>query len=300
MSVRSRFGFFGVTEEEASHSRLTTRDMTNLALASPFEAQNIEVDLTSFFANDKTAGSIVRSFVFVSPKDLAFTKVDDLRQASIEFHSVIFGNNGAIVEQLKRGATIRFSESEYAHVVKNGLGFSIDLPVKWPGDYQVRVAIRDRTSSQIGSAGQFVEVPDLQKKNLAVSGIVLGTVAGDVRDTMANPGTRRFAQNSNLHFAYVIYNASQFVNPVVEARLFRDGKNVYSGPAAPVQTANQPDPDRLFVNSALRLADLEPGNYYLQVVISDKAGDKKKIVPVVQWIDFEIVKAEPDAAAPVK
>jgi VWFA-related protein len=300
MSVRSRFGFFGVTEEEASHSRLTTRDMTNLALASPFEAQNIEVDLTSFFANDKTAGSIVRSFVFVSPKDLAFTKVDDLRQASIEFHSVIFGNNGAIVEQLKRGATIRFSESEYAHVVKNGLGFSIDLPVKWPGDYQVRVAIRDRTSSQIGSAGQFVEVPDLQKKNLAVSGIVLGTVAGDVRDTMANPGTRRFAQNSNLHFAYVIYNASQFVNAVAEARLFRDGKNVYSGPAAPVQTANQPDPDRLFVNSALRLADLEPGNYYLQVVISDKAGDKKKIVPVVQWIDFEIVKAEPDAAAPVK
>jgi VWFA-related protein len=300
MSVRSRFGFFGVTEEEASHSRLTTRDMTNLALASPFEAQNIEVDLTSFFANDKTAGSIVRSFVFVSPKDLAFTKVDDLRQASIEFHSVVFGNNGAIVEQLKRGATIRFSESEYAHVVKNGLGFSIDLPVKWPGDYQVRVAIRDRTSSQIGSAGQFVEVPDLQKKNLAVSGIVLGTVAGDVRDTMANPGTRRFAQNSNLHFAYVIYNASQFVNAVAEARLFRDGKNVYSGPAAPVQTANQPDPDRLFVNSALRLADLEPGNYYLQVVISDKAGDKKKIVPVVQWIDFEIVKAEPDAAAPVK
>jgi hypothetical protein len=128
----------------------------------------------------------------------------------------------------------------------------------------------------------------------------LGTVAGDVRDTMANPGTRRFAQNSNLHFAYVIYNASQFVNAVAEARLFRDGKNVYSGPAAPVQTANQPDPDRLFVNSALRLADLEPGNYYLQVVISDKAGDKKKIVPVVQWIDFEIVKAEPDAAAPVK
>lgn len=288
MEVRSRNGFFGVSEEEASRSRLTTRDMTNLALASPFEAKDIEIDLTSFFANDKTAGSIVRSFFYISPKDLAFTKVNELHQASIEFHGVIFGNNGVVVEQLRRGATIRFSDSEYEHVLRNGMGFSLDLPVKRPGDYQVRVAIRDRTSSQIGSAGQFVEVPDLNKRNLAVSGIVLGTVAGDAQQAMANPGARRFQRNSDLYFAYMIYNATQFANPVVEARLFRDGKNIYSGQEEPIRTANQPDPNRLFVNGAIKLSkDLEPGNYYLQVVITDKAA-KKKVAPVIQWIDFEI------------
>jgi hypothetical protein len=170
------------------------------------------------------------------------------------------------------------------------MGFSLDLPVKRPGDYQVRIAIRDRTSSQIGSAGQFVTVPDLDKKKLAVSGIVLGTVAGDARETMANPGTTRFQQNADVYFAYMIYNLSQFVTPVVQTRLFREGKNVYSGLEQPVPTTNQPDPNRLFVNGALKLsADLEPGNYYLQVVITDKAA-KKKVEPVVQWIDFEIVK----------
>lgn len=291
MEIRTRYGFFGVTEEEANRYRLTTRDMTNLALASPFAAQDIEIDLTSFFANDKTAGSIVRSFLYLDPKELAFTRVNDQQQASIEFQSVIFGNNGAVVEQLKRGATIRLSDDEYAQVARNGLGFTVDLPVKQPGDYQVRVAIRDRVSSKIGSAGQFVAVPDLDKKKLAVSGIVLGTAVGDLREAMANPGARRFQQNSDLHFAYMIYNASQFANPVTQTRLFRDGNNIYSGAEVPVQTANQPDLNRLFVTGGIQLSrELEPGSYYLQVVITDKNTRDKKALPVVQWIDFELVK----------
>lgn len=292
MEIRTRYGFFGVSEEEANRSRLTPRDMTNLALASPFAAQDIEIDLTSFFANDKTAGSIVRSFLHIDPKNLAFTRVNDQQQASIEFQSVIFGNNGAVVEQLRRGATIRLSDDEYGQVARTGLGFTIDLPVKRPGDYQVRVAIRDRVSSKIGSAGQFVAIPDLDKKNLAVSGIVLGTAAADLREAMANPGARRFQQNSDLHFAYMIYNASQFVNPVMQTRLFRDGKNIYKGAEVAIQTANQPDPNRLFVTGGIQLsADLEPGSYYLQVVITDKNAKNNKAVPVVQWIDFEIVKS---------
>jgi hypothetical protein len=37
--------------------------------------------------------------------------------------------------------------------------------------------------------------------------------------------------------------------------------------------------------------DLEPGNYYLQVLITDKAGkDKDKQPPVTQGVSFEIVK----------
>jgi hypothetical protein len=35
--------------------------------------------------------------------------------------------------------------------------------------------------------------------------------------------------------------------------------------------------------------DLEPGDYYLQVVITDKAAKNKKSA-VSQWVDFEIVK----------
>jgi len=46
----------------------------------------------------------------------------------------------------------------------------------------------------------------------------------------------------------------------------------------------------MIITNVMRLTpDLEPGNYYLQVVITDKAA-KDKEPPATQWVDFEIVK----------
>lgn len=298
MSLRTRLGFFGVTEEEASKTRLTARNVTNLALASPFSAQDVEVRLASFFWSDKMAGSLVRSFVYIDAGDLEFTPVGGRQQASIEVHGVVFGDNGTMMGQLSRGATVSLSESEYAEAVKNGLGLDVDIPVKRSGAFQVRVAIKDRKSSKIGSAAEFVSVPDLRNKGLAVSGIVLGNGSRSDQEMLSSIVARRFAANSDLDFGYVIYNASQFAKPVMETKLFRDGKVIYSGPEAPIQTAGQPDPERVIATGKVRLSpDLEPGYYYLQVVITDKDA-KGKTLPVVQWIDFEIVKPAPAAAAP--
>lgn len=300
MTLRTRFGFYGISEEEASQTRRPFRDATNLALTSPFGAQDIEVGLTSFFANDRVFGSVVRSFLYFDGKNLKFAPVNGRQQVSIELNSVIFGDNGSVIEQYKHGATISLSEDDYQRALKNGMSLTFDMPAKRPGSYQLRVAIKDRTSSQIGTAGQFVTIPDLNNQRLAVSGIVLGTAPLTAGQAIANPGAKRFDANSEFYFAYVLYNASPSANLVMEARLFRDGKNVYSGPEVPVQTANQPDPNRMIVNGAIKLSpDLEPGSYYLQVVITDKNG-KDKVAPVVQWIDFEILKPEPVATAPVK
>lgn len=299
MSLRTRFGFFGVSEEEANRTKLTPRDLTNLALVSPFAAQDIEVDLMCFFWSDPKKGLMVRSFVYIDAKDLAFTLNNGRQQASFELHTAVFGDNGAMVDKFSQGGTISLSPDDYAIAINNGMGLSIDTPVKRAGAYQVRLAIRDRTTSKIGTAAEFVSVPDLKNKKLAVSGIVLGADAGE-ENKMASPGSRRFDPNSDLNFAYVIYNASQFANPVMETKLFRDGKNVYSGPEVPIQTAGHPDPARVVTSGKVKLnPDLEPGNYYLQIVITDKDKDaKSKVLPVVQWIDFQIVKSEPAAAAP--
>jgi VWFA-related protein len=295
MSLRTRFGFFGVTEEDAARAkRPSTQDLTNLALASPFTAQDIELDMTSFFADDKSVGTIVRSFVYIDATNLTFSPLNGRQQASIELHGVVFGDNGRIVEQLKRGATLSLSESDYRQALANGMGLSFDMPVRRPGAYQVRLVVRDRVSSKIGSAGQFVSVPDLKNKKLAVSGIVLGIPNAD--HSITNAGGRRFQQNDNLYFAYNVYNAAnetgKLRNLVMNTRIFRDDKVVYSGPEVPISAANQTDLSRLFVNSVLKLGpDLEPGNYYLEVVVTEK-DTKEKAEPVIQWIDFQIEKGE--------
>jgi VWFA-related protein len=294
MTLRTRFGFAGVSEEEAKKEPRSTADLTNLALASPFSAQDINVELSSFFTNDKTVGSLVRSFVYIAAKDLQFAVENDRQHASVELHSVIFGDNGMVVEQATRSATLNLSQSDYEYALRNGLQMVFDIPVKRPGSYQVRIAARDRSSSRIGSAGQFVAVPDLTKKKPAVSGIVLGTARDRTGQGLANPGARRFVPNSDLHFAYVLFNAANengvARNLVMQASLFREGKNIYSAPEAPVTGGDKADPSRFIVTSSVVLApDLEPGTYYLQVVIKD-ADSKKKSAPLVQWIEFEVEK----------
>ena len=48
------------------------------------------------------------------------------------------------------------------------------MPVKKPGGYQLRAVVRDSGSQRLGSAMQFVEVPDVKKGRLTLSSIVMG------------------------------------------------------------------------------------------------------------------------------
>lgn len=296
MTLRTRYGFFGISEEDVVKKPPSPGEAANLALLSPFGVQDIEVDLTSFFTHDKATGSIVRSFVYIAAKDLSFEKVDGRNRASVELHGVVFGDNGTIVEHRARGATLNLVDRDYEYAMRNGLALRFDMPVKRPGSYQVRIATRDRTSSKIGTAGQFVEVPDINKRKLSVSGIVLGTPAGarssgrDANQIIEGTGTRKFPQSADLDFAFVAYNARGANSLVMEPKLFRDGKNVYSGAEIPIEVGNQADPGRMLVSGSLKLPpELELGNYFLQIVISEKS-EKKKAPQVVQWVDFEIMK----------
>src|SRR6185295_19528089 len=120
----------------------------------------------------------------------------------------------------------------------------------------------------------------------------LGVGIDTAKHELFNAGARRFVPNSEVHFAFMIYNATNesgaLRNLVMQTKLFRDGKSVYSGPEEPVKTATNPaDLSRAFANGVVRLAaDLEPGNYYMQVTIKE-VGVKDKVLPMVQWVDFE-------------
>lgn len=297
MTVRTRFGFYGVTEEEAQRAQPSAGDETNLALGSPFGTQELELDLNSFFANGTSDGSIVRSFIYLSTANLTFSPVNGRQETALEIHGVIFGDNGSIVEQVKHSAVLSLRDNEYKEAMRDGLRLRLDMPAKKPGSYQVRIAVRDRTSSRIGSAGQFVAVPNLDQKRLAASGVVLrGASDGAMQaNAMINPPARGFPANSDLNFAFVVYNATinpatQLPNLMMAAKLFRDGKSVGPAVESPIDVRNQADLSRLFINGMVHLSsNLESGDYYLQVIITDKAARDKQ-PPITQWVNFEVVK----------
>jgi VWFA-related protein len=305
LTVRTRNGFVGVRETEVPQPLTTTGQLAK-ALISPFGANEITVRLTSLFTNFET-GSLLRSLLYIDSKDLVFLdEPDGGHLATFDMGIILFGDNGRVVDQQTREVKLRLSKDVYENALRSGLVYTLDTPIKQAGAFQYRVALRDQASSRIGSAGQFIEVPNLPNVRMALSGLVVlkdipeepsapGVAASGGREAItAGPAVRQFHQGDKLIFAYSVYNAplseaTHFPQLSTQARIFRDGKLIFTGPDAPID-ATQSDPKRVPSVGRLGLgAEFEPGQYVLQVVVTDQSIKEKQPI-ASQWIDFEIVK----------
>jgi VWFA-related protein len=114
LTLRTRKGFYGFTEEEAERMKRSVTDKTNLALMSPFRANDIAVDLATVFADDPTSGPLIRSYLFMNAKDLTFTDDGEgWHKLAVEVRGIIFGNNGRIVEAVSVTPTVRLRRQAY-------------------------------------------------------------------------------------------------------------------------------------------------------------------------------------------
>jgi VWFA-related protein len=307
--VRMRDGFFGVPDEEAAPAPGTARDQIAGALLSPFGASGVRVKLTSLFANDAKTGSFTRSILYIDANDLTFKEeADGWRTATFDVVTVTFDEAGNVVDELSRTDALRLRGEAYRQVLKYGFVYNAVLPVKRPGAYQLRSVLRDHDSGRVGSAGQFVQIPDLKKGRLALSGLVLS--ASDPGTPAAGPGAegpppqpdprageavRHFRTGMVMRYGFVIYNArldkdARSPRLQVQARLFRDGRPAFTGRVQPFALNNPPDLTRLAAGGSITLgADMPPGEYLLQVTVGDLLADEKHR-DASQWIDFEITK----------
>ena len=172
-NVRLRKGFFGVPQEEGIQAAKTPRDLLLTALTSPFGSAGVNLRLTSLYFDDSGAGSSMRSLLYIKGGDLTFTEQPDgWHQSVIDLVAMTFGDNGIVVDQISHTHTLRLRAEAYENALKHGVTYSINVPIKKPGAYQLRTALRDVVSNRIGSASQFVEVPDVNKKRLTLSGMI--------------------------------------------------------------------------------------------------------------------------------
>jgi VWFA-related protein len=320
LSVRTRAGFYGITDDQARPPQSVTRDALSTALMSPFGSNDLTVHFTTFFTNTTETGSLLRSFLYINAHDLAFTdEADGSHKAAFDLISVVFGDNGRAIYEKSQTATLQLKAEEYARILREGFVYNFDVPVKQPGALQFRVAVRDKTSLHIGTAGQFIEVPDLNKHQLTLSGIVLssdpterqkvsptppsptnnsvngGQSTGIDETKIVDPAVRRFRQGTNLIFAYAIYNAhldktTHLPQLTSQTRIFRDGQLIYNGALLPLNASGQSDLQRITGGSRLQLgSDFPAGEYVLQVIVTDNLASEKQRT-LAQWIDFEVTR----------
>jgi len=140
---------------------------------SPFQSSAVDVRLTALYAEVPKRGPVVRNLVRINAADLTW-KHDD------------HGNDWAQILLLAVAlarATSRWRGSAASSIY----GWR---PESWPRRcgmalvhtgragsearaYQVRVAVRDQTTAKIGSATQFLQIPDLKKRGFALASVIL-------------------------------------------------------------------------------------------------------------------------------
>ena len=155
------------------------------------------------------------------------------------------------------------------------------LPVR-PGLYQVRVAVRERGTSRVGSAMEWIEVPSLAPATLSMSSLFLGerpaaTAPADKPVNDPQPVRvdvdHRFARTSVLRYQTYVYNPARNAGGPdvwIDARVLRGSQPVMIVAPSKIPPDVSPDSWRLPYWSEIALNQLPHGAYTLQVSASDK------------------------------
>lgn len=310
--VRYRNGFYGVTDEQIAEekpkTKLTPQQKVADALTSPLAANDISLRLNAIFGNESDKGTYIRSFLHISSENIKFTdEPNGKKKAVFNIMAVGYGDNGVAVDTVSKAFTTTVNEEEYKIVKTNGFIYDFIFPIKKPGAYQLRVAVYDRASEKVGSANQFVEVPDVAEKDFTLSGIIVQNLSykewekisrGQKPDMETNPigdtALRQFKAGTVLNYGMTVYNpklsAGGRPDLTTQTRLFKDGNVIYEGKSQPVLIDVLKDSKRITASGSLNLGQsMEVGDYILQIIVTDKLADKKRQT-VTQFVPFEIVQ----------
>jgi VWFA-related protein len=301
LQVRSRSGFFGFPGRTPEQSPLTREAKVAHALVSPFAASDIHLRLTTVFSSHSK--SMLSALLYIPGKELTFSREpDDTYKATLDAVAFTFDADGQAVNSSEKTYTIVVSPHDYEVAAKNGFILRLHHTVL-PGSYQFRAVVRDGGSGKIGSAMQSIDVPDLKRRHLALSGIVLkqdiaSTPSAEnaegqapVLDPDGNEAVRIFRPGEPVRWAYQILNArtghGKQTNVTVQARLWHQDRQVYADTPSALHWAEEKESGGMAAVGHMRLgAALEPGDYVLQVLVTD--GLARKFGTASQSIDFEV------------
>lgn len=299
LHVRSRTGFFGATDDETMPKYATDLEQMRAAMLSPFRSSGVRLRLTALYAEVPKRGPVVRNLLHIDTRDLTFesTHGEDLAthaagetSAEIEVIAVATSMGDLPVASVARFYKVQAPADRFLEAVREGALYTLDVPVKKRGAYQIQVAVRDTATGKVGSASQFLEIPELKKGRVALTSIVLQH--GDRTDgtptwTGMSPVTRQFHAGNQVEYLCLVQSAGKKMlaaNLDSQIRIVRDGKSVYTGPAKLIAMNG----GGLVLTGTLKLSEkMTPGDYYLGIVTADRTAPKNPAA--VQWTDFEVM-----------
>lgn len=243
------------------------------ALTSLSPKREILTSLAAVYLDTPERGAVLTTSVEVANETLSYQVKDGKPLAIVELVGVIVNDHGKPAGSFQTRLSIN-SLGEGGNQNSSSI-YNSRLPLA-PGLYQVRVATRDINSGRVGSAQQWVLVPNLALKHLSLSTLLLGLEnVGPTKEQVQFSVDHRFARNGHLGFMAFIYNATRGPDGQstprlsFQARLLRMGQAVINTQVQKVSVASQ-DQERIVCNGDMLLNNVPPGRYTLELMVTDE------------------------------
>jgi hypothetical protein len=287
-------------KDPAAAAKSVDADLRN-ALGAFASRRGLPTTISVAFLDTPDNGPIITASVQAATAALDYG-ADSKERAVIDLAGVVLNDQGKPAASFKTRLSVAPANSAQPQG-DAGVVYNYKTPLA-PGLYQVRTAARDQKSGRVGSASQWIEIPDLSTHRLTLSSLLLGAqVIGaepkaDTTKTDASASMpqvqfsvdRRFKKSSQLSFWVFIYNTLNGTSgapaPDVTAQIemFSNGQPVVKTPVRKLSTVGMNDLKRIPYGGQFSLATLPVGRYQLNVTITDQLAKSS----VSQHVSFQV------------
>ena len=226
----------------------------------------------------------------IDPRKLSLEGPLINRSAIVHLLLRAFGVSGAEMEGgIDQRLRVSLNQEGYDRAMKNGLVYATTIAVRKPGPYVVRAALQDEAREELGTANQFIMVPNVTNGRLALSGLLFASSLAVQNDVTPAAQPRTVAPGEHTSFAFEVLNAAPKNALRMRMRLFRDGQPVWESAEAAVEQRGKPVAGKMFAGADLPVpAGTPAGDYMLQVEVIDSSKTGKQPAVATQWARVEV------------
>jgi VWFA-related protein len=293
LRVRTRSGYFAPDERKAaagldpgSDPEARREREIAQALGALFPLEDVPLRLAADFIALPPQGPQAVVKIHVDLKNVPFERQDDRYRADLEITGAVYDESGKLVGEVAgERAALNLTAESYVRTVAEGLSLQKSVPLP-PGQYQVRLAAREASRSLLGSASQWIEIPDLEARTLTLSSVFLladmparsgsgaASAPGEVERVVADVQIDKiFRRGQGLHYVVHVYTPAQAATRAVtlQAQVWQGKKLVGVTPTHELEDA----PAGRKWSERIALDAFAPGEYELRVVATDPATKEK-------------------------
>ena len=271
--VRVRNGFFSgesrSTPKKASDNSKARSDPLMKALHSHFFGGDLSLHVSVGFTEIVGATASVIATIETDRDQLDLAARAAKEDLVLDVVAAVINHEGKEVTAFEQRLSVAATAKRVVH------NQVIQLA---PGLYQVRAAARDNGSGHIGSAAQWIEVPNLKLTPPLLSSLFVGEVDADSLSTgkLQINANHRFPVNSQLGFLTYIYagGGTQPPDIALQVQVLRDDLPIVTKALVKVETNDIRQTRQIPYGEDLSLSGLPAGKYVLQVTAIDRIAKK--------------------------